>query len=127
MTENVNQELDRNIRYGEWANEWEEEMKRGQLTHIRNHPSVDLFVKEGQKAVPFIIERMQQKRLWFIPLEKIITEEFGEEIEPAEQFVDSPEVREPDYIEAKFEFLEGHRLACLDWAKKNGYLPKEKG
>lgn len=125
MTENINHESDRNPQYDEWANEWEEDMKRGQLTHIRVHPNVQKFVEEGKKAIPFIIERMIKKRLWYIPMERIIENEFDEEIEPTEKFMDSPEIPDEDCIEAKFDFLEGHRLACLNWAKEHNYLPKE--
>lgn len=124
--ENEYQEQVREVEYEQWAEEWEGCMRGGQLTHIETGPLVDKFVKEGKKAIPFVLERMTKKRLWYIPLEKIIEKEFNERIEPTEKFMNSPEVPDKDFIEAKFAFLEGHRLACLNWARKNKYLPEEK-
>jgi hypothetical protein len=127
MTENVEQIVESNDlekKYLEWAEDWENYMPRGQLTHIRVHPAVEMFVSEGKKAIPFILERMKEKRLWFLPLEKIILNEYDEEIKPDEKTSDNTIV-EDDPVEAKFANLEGYRTACFNWARKNKYLPEE--
>lgn len=127
MSENSEQWVQTNEvekKYLEWAKDWEDYMVRGQLTHIRVHPAVEMFVNEGEKAIPFILNRLEEKRLWFLPLEKIILNEFDEVIKPIEN-VSSKVVEEEDPIEAKFAHLEGYRTACFSWARKNKYLPEE--
>jgi hypothetical protein len=112
------------VTYNQWAEEWNDQLVKGQLTHIQAHPSVGKFVKEGQEAIPFILKKLLDNRLWYIPLEKIIYNEFDERIEPHEEEIQKPVSKDP--LDAKFAFLEGHRTACVDWAIKNGCLPKGK-
>jgi len=105
------------------ARAYEDEMIRGQLTHIRNCEPANYFRGQGARAVPFILERLKSKILWFIPLQNIITDVFDEEIEEAE--VQKIREESADPIENKYSYLEGHRIALLEWAKKRGYLSEE--
>jgi hypothetical protein len=119
-----NIEVERKERYDTWAKEWEGEMTRGQLTHIQNNPVVEMFVNEGKMAIPYILCKLQENRLWYIPLEVIALNEFGDEIVPDKIDQTNIPVSE-DPIEAKFSYLEGHRTACIEWARDNGYLRRE--
>lgn len=123
ITEQKNIEAERKERYDAWANKWEGEMTRGQLTHIQNDPAVEMFVDEGKVAIPYILDKLQGNRLWYIPLEKIIENEYDRVILSSEdlgpdKFVDKT------LIDVKFAFLEDHRVACLKWARKNKFLPE---
>lgn len=124
ITEQKNIEVERKERYDTWAKEWEGEMTRGQLTHIQNNPVVEMFVNEGKMAILYILCKLQENRLWYIPLEVIALNEFGDEIVPDKIDQTNIPVSE-DPIEAKFSFLEGHRTACMEWARDNGYLRRE--
>lgn len=115
-----------NVNLGEYeakAKAYEDEMIRGQLTHVRNCEPAKYFLDQGAQAVPFILERLKSKILWYIPLEKIITDVFDEEIEEAHVQGNIEESADP--IENKYSYLEGHRIALFEWAKKRGYLSEE--
>lgn len=105
------------------AREYEDEMIKGQLTHVRNCEPAKYFRDQGARAVPFILERLKSKILWYIPLENIVLDVFDEEIENAEIKENTKEYTDP--IENKYSYLEGHRVALFEWAKKRGYLSED--
>ena len=98
----------------QWAREWEGTHGNWQLTHIRNHPRVESMVKLGKEAIPFVLEKLEKNRLWYIPMEEIIRREFDEDLEVTDN------EGEPEGISGgRYTHLEGYREACQRWAEEN--------
>ena len=96
------------------ADEWEKTHANWQLTHIENHPNVKIIVSLGKGAIPFVLEKLKNDRLWYIIMERIILNEFDEDLQ-----VDYEEGGPEEISGGRYLHLEGNRQACLKWAEKN--------
>ena len=104
----------------ELATQWEKTHDDWQLTHIRNHPAVSELAILGKEAIPFMLNRLEGNVLWYIPIEKIVLNEFDEEILPdKDQNAEGKGRYKNEYQRTKYGHLEGHRKSIEKWVLEN--------